>query len=313
MDIANWKWENLWQGAVGHPLKEGLANTIFFCKLVLQILVDGMTTAQLHIQVEKNDPAVYLERSFSLNTSVGRVEFARQFHNLLYMQRGDGEEEGKDTRTKIQQLKDKISDYRKRFTIESLYTKNTQETKKKRSFTEDSVRASADAGVADWTELKARGYEVELEVIVGARGAVWKLPVKMPPHILTVYRPSDLSEKLIAKNVRKRWSELEILRLLNAAQPKSDTLSHCSISSNNPLYGKVDQVCWGLIEGLAHVHKLCIAHRDIKPDNLLLDRDFSLKIIDFDIAIQVKDEDEEVVGQCRMEVWMTPEVEKSSM
>ena len=36
---------------------------------------------------------------------------------------------------------------------------------------------------------------------------------------------------------------------------------------------------------------------------------FASKIIDFDIAIQVKDEDEEVVGQCGTEVWMAPEVE----
>ncbi|KAI0245958.1 kinase-like domain-containing protein, partial [Lactifluus subvellereus] len=66
----------------------------------------------------------------------------------------------------------------------------------------------------------------------------------------------------------------------------------------------------GLIKGLAYLHKLCIAHRDIKPDNLLVDPDFCLKIIDFDIAMQVKDEDEEVDGKCGTTHWMAPEVEK---
>jgi serine/threonine protein kinase len=63
-----------------------------------------------------------------------------------------------------------------------------------------------------------------------------------------------------------------------------------------------------LIKGLAYLHKLCIAHRDIKPDNLLLGRNFCLKIIDFDIAIQVKDEDEEVDDRCGTKGWIAPEI-----
>jgi serine/threonine protein kinase len=42
-----------------------------------------------------------------------------------------------------------------------------------------------------------------------------------------------------------------------------------------------------LIEGLDYLHKNRIAHLDIKPDNLLLDSDFTLKIGDFDSAIDV--------------------------
>ncbi|KIY47125.1 kinase-like protein, partial [Fistulina hepatica ATCC 64428] len=63
-----------------------------------------------------------------------------------------------------------------------------------------------------------------------------------------------------------------------------------------------------LIKGLAYLHELCIAHRDIKPDNLLVDQDFCLKIIDFDLAIQVKDEDEEVSDHCGTKGWEAPEV-----
>jgi len=74
---------------------------------------------------------------------------------------------------------------------------------------------------------------------------------------------------------------------------------------------KVSQVCWGLIKGLAYLHEHHIAHRDIKPDNLLLNEDFCLKIIDFDIAMRVKDEDEEVDDQYGTKNWMAPEVEKN--
>jgi serine/threonine protein kinase len=129
-----------------------------------------------------------------------------------------------------------------------------------------------------------------------------------PSHILTVYRPSDASKKLIAKKVREESNELEILKFLNTIQPKSkhvitlldslhtpsslwailpkmDSVADYLAIAPDQLASKVVQVCWGLIEGLAYLHKHCIAHRDIKPDNLLVDRDFCLKIIDFDIAI----------------------------
>jgi serine/threonine protein kinase len=72
---------------------------------------------------------------------------------------------------------------------------------------------------------------------------------------------------------------------------------------------KVVEVCLGLIQGVAYLHERGIAHRDIKPDNLVVDRDFCLKIIDFDVAMRVKDENEEVDDQCGTEHWMAPEVE----
>jgi hypothetical protein len=78
------------------------------------------------------------------------------------------------------------------------------------------------------------------------------------------------------------------------------------------LESKAVQVCWGLIKGLAHLHELRIAHRDIKPDNLVVDQDFCLKIIDFDIAMQLKDEDEKVDDACGTKHWIAPEVVNKS-
>ncbi|KAI0288637.1 kinase-like domain-containing protein [Russula brevipes] len=73
---------------------------------------------------------------------------------------------------------------------------------------------------------------------------------------------------------------------------------------------EVVEVCLGLIQGVAYLHQCNIAHRDIKPDNLVVDREFCLKIIDFDVAMQVKDENEEVDNSCGTKHWMAPEVEK---
>jgi serine/threonine protein kinase len=89
-----------------------------------------------------------------------------------------------------------------------------------------------------------------------------------------------------------------------------DTVKDYILIAPDELSEHIGQICWGLIKGLAYLHEHRIAHRDIKPDNLLVRKeDFCLKVIDFDTAIEVKDEDEEVDGEYGTEGWMAPEVE----
>ena len=158
----------------------------------------------------------------------------------------------------------------------------------------------------------------------------------MPLNILTVYRRSEPSKKFIAKKVGEESNELEILKLLNNFQPRSehiislldsfqvqsrtwailpkmDTVMDYILIAPYELSEHICQICWGLIKGLAYLHEHRIAHRDIKPGNLLVRKeDFCLKVIDFDLAIQVKDEDEEIDGEYGTEGWMAPEVEAQS-
>jgi len=39
-----------------------------------------------------------------------------------------------------------------------------------------------------------------------------------------------------------------------------------------------------MLNSLKYVHDAGYAHRDIKPDNILLDKDFNIKIADFGFA-----------------------------
>ena len=153
---------------------------------------------------------------------------------------------------------------------------------------------------------------------------------QMPDHILTVYGPMDSNKQFVAKKIREDSNELEVLRLLDTIPLKSDhvislidsfhgwailpkmaTIRYYIEFAPNRFESKVSQVCLALVKGLAYLHEHRIAHRDIKPDNLLVDNNFCLKIIDFDNAMQVEDEDEEVDDQCGTENWMAPEVEQN--
>src|SRR5216683_7037235 len=97
----------------------------------------------------------------------------------------------------------------------------------------------------------------------------------MPPNILTVFRLSDPSKQFIAKKVRKESNELEILKVLNNFQPRSehiislldsfqvqsrtwatllkmDTIKDCILIAPDELSEHIGQICWGLIKGLAY-------------------------------------------------------------
>ena len=65
-----------------------------------------------------------------------------------------------------------------------------------------------------------------------------------------------------------------------------------------------------LITGLNKIHKAGFCHRDLKLENLVLDKDFNLKIIDFGLACPIQGEDgsgtsEEIVGSPG---YMAPEI-----
>ena len=114
----------------------------------------------------------------------------------------------------------------------------------------------------------------------------------------------DSNKEFIAKKIREDSNELEMLRLLDtfplksdhvislidsfhrwAILPKKVIVKGCVEFAPNLSESKASQVCLGLIEGVAYLHEHHIAHRDIKPDDLVLSGTFCSMIIDFDIAM----------------------------
>jgi len=68
-----------------------------------------------------------------------------------------------------------------------------------------------------------------------------------------------------------------------------------------------------LIETVEDLHKQGIAHRDIKPRNLFFDGDFNLKIADFGLAIEFKDEEGVIPldERCGTKGYMAPEIHRN--
>ncbi|KAH9960197.1 kinase-like domain-containing protein [Russula dissimulans] len=301
------------------------AKNFVLCAVI--ILSNGEVIRYTLYQEQDHPRVCYKEKRLSLNKSIDRIDFVRQLYNLIHMERED--EHCKDTIKKTSELKRAIFVHRlKSFSSPDMDTDKFTDYEE----ADQRDRTGDDEHAADYAELRAHGYEAEPRVIVDDSGGRREQFYQTPSHIHTVYRPPDPINKLIAKKTREKSNEVEILKLLNVAQPKSDhiiwlidsfqgqskewailpklqSVADTVESAPEMLESEVVQVCLDLIKGLAYLHKLCIAHRDIKPDNLLLDRDFCLKIIGFDIAIQVKDEDEEVDDRCGTMGWVAPEIE----
>jgi serine/threonine protein kinase len=135
--------------------------------------------------------------------------------------------------------------------------------------------------------------------------------------------------KLIAKHVRDRSNEPNILKCLHSQSlhvislvdtvpatsttgewlilPKLRSICDQGFMNSRGVSGRVQLGC-GLVKGLAFLHEHKVAHRDIKPDNLVCDDTFCLKIIDFDAAIEVEDENTEVDEYRGTKGWTAPEM-----
>ena len=157
------------------------------------------------------------------------------------------------------------------------------------------------------------------------------MSLQLPPHIRTVFRRRDPNKtEYIAKHLHKRSNELTILEYLHTKKPWSPHIIQLievvpSTTKEWLILPKLYSICdkilldsrgtsgrvqlgLGLIKGLAYLHEHKIAHRDIKPDNLVCDVYFRLRIIDFDIAIQVQDENTKIGEYRGTEGWTAPEM-----
>jgi serine/threonine protein kinase len=84
---------------------------------------------------------------------------------------------------------------------------------------------------------------------------------------------------------------------------------HC-FTDGGILRGMFLDLSQDLTIGLSFLHKNGIAHLDINPSNLVYTNESRprLEIIDFDIAVQVQNEEEEIDDYCGSNDWMAPEI-----
>ena len=69
-----------------------------------------------------------------------------------------------------------------------------------------------------------------------------------------------------------------------------------------------------ILEGLAHLHSMGIIHRDIKSDNVLINKDGLLKLADFGYSCRLTSpEDDNRQSRVGTAAWMAPELIKNQM
>lgn len=67
-----------------------------------------------------------------------------------------------------------------------------------------------------------------------------------------------------------------------------------------------------LVSAVGYMHDLNVAHLDIKPQNILLDENFNVKLADFGIAQMTTDSDKTSTKRRGTNQYMAPEVEDFS-
>ena len=185
------------------------------------------------------------------------------------------------------------------------------------------------------TDFEADGYE-HLETLSDkVRDQLGELAIHrsrlQSPYVLVVRRIQD-GERFVAK-VNRKPREKRILQLLHGATPGNGHIipllgtfyTNMGLAILLPLRKSVADVIGthalsparfvqfanGLVEGLAFIHRHQIAHRDIKPDNLVFDES-GLQIIDYDIAIELSHADELVDDDAGTEGFRAPETQARS-
>ncbi|KAJ2928829.1 hypothetical protein H1R20_g8123, partial [Candolleomyces eurysporus] len=279
--------------------------------LVAAYILDSGVAKRYIVFQDENDPGKVKYSTpdeFGLNVRTELIEFLRELYNLTSWTAATESEQD------LQESQKEVS----RLTAETSPAVKAAMQQKTTYGGDESIR-----------QIEAENYDVVRPVVHDSGGGSWRLLSGPPsPNIWIVFEQSDIhkTNPLIAKRVSKPSRELEILQYLHAKTSPSPYIialyRHFAAGSvgylifpqlnrfdeNSLRHKRVKQPCQSLINGVAYLHANRVAHLDLKPDNLLYDAAGQLKIIDFDIAVLVRDEEEKIEGYRGTHGWTAPEI-----
>ena len=145
-------------------------------------------------------------------------------------------------------------------------------------------------------------------------GEVVALKVMHPGHtgeaqyLEALRREANLASRLEHPNVTRVLDyQLESGTAYMVMEYVPDVLSN-HISQDSPMPpGRVLEVARGICSALSHAHSLSVVHRDIKPQNILLSDDGSVKVTDFGIARAMEASTMSRTGVMGTPFYMSPE------
>lgn len=145
------------------------------------------------------------------------------------------------------------------------------------------------------------GYVVEEVIGVGGMGQVYRaLDERLSRHVaLKILPPDDADDEARARFLREaralaRVEHNNVVRVFASGEDAGTAWMALEIIDGEPLSdlaggGALDEetavaLCAQVARGLAAVHAVGVVHRDVKPENLLVDQDATVKIVDFGVA-----------------------------
>ena len=156
--------------------------------------------------------------------------------------------------------------------------------------------ASSPELVVQLAAAPAIGTLVKDLVAVGALGSTRVLPVARCPFLLTFYDACVLAEGEGVLLLSEFCDGDSLAALL-----QSPLAAHLS-------EGVVSNIVWRIASGLAHLHSLLIAHRDVKPANVLMFHTGVVKLGDFGTVFQLAAPDGTTTEQAGSPLYQSPAV-----
>ena len=148
-------------------------------------------------------------------------------------------------------------------------------------------------------------YEVLGIVGEGAYGIVYKCLNKVTNKYVAVKKFKETQDKLVQKTMKRELAMLQMLRHENVVEFQESFVSKGNFflvfeyveknllevleESPHGLSPKlIRSLVYQMCKAVAYLHKNNMIHRDVKPENLLIDENLNLKLCDFGFARKVK-------------------------